>query len=384
MSHSWPMVQLGELLAQYQEYIDVPEPRLYPKLSVKLYGKGVVLDTPTDGSSLRMKRHQLAKSGQVVLSEIWGKKGAIGFVPPEGEGALCTSHFFLFDVRQDRMEPKWLQAIFRANYAQEQLETEAKGTTGYAAVRPKHLLAAKIPLPPLREQRRIVARVEELAAKIEEARSLGEATKRDERQMRLAAFRRLTASATLTRMEEVAPITRRPVKVDVEGIYLELGIRSFGKGTFHKPPLSGMEVGTKKLFYIEPGDLVFNNVFAWEGAVAVAKPEDAGRVGSHRFITCVPKKGVATANFLCFYFLTKEGLEKLGVASPGGAGRNRTLGLEALSDIQVPLLPYEKQLWFDALHAKVDALKHLQAETAAELDAMLPSILDKSFRGDLV
>ncbi len=37
----------------------------------------------------------------------------------------------------------------------------------------------------------------------------------------------------------------------------------------------------------------------------------------------------------------------------------------------------------DALQAEVDALKRLQAETAAGLDALLPSILDKAFRGDL-
>jgi len=172
MNVKWPMVSLGEVLTHYKEYIDSPEPKIYPKLSVKLYGKGVVLDSPTDGIALKMKRHQIAKSGQVILSEIWGKKGAIGFVPPEGDGALCTSHFFLFDVVSDKIDPKYLQAIFTANYLQAQLDAEAKGTTGYAAVRPQILLAAKIPLPPFGEQRRIVARIEELAARIEEAREL--------------------------------------------------------------------------------------------------------------------------------------------------------------------------------------------------------------------
>jgi type I restriction enzyme S subunit len=113
---AWPMVPLAEVLVQFREYIDAPELRIYSKLSVKLYGKGVTLDTPADGTNLKMQKHQIAKAGQVILSEIWGKKGAIGFVPPEGEGALCTSHFFLFDVRTDRMEPRWLQAIFTANY----------------------------------------------------------------------------------------------------------------------------------------------------------------------------------------------------------------------------------------------------------------------------
>ena len=101
----WPMVPLGDVLTQNKEYIDAPEAKSYPKLSVKLYGKGVTLDTPTDGTSLKMRRHQLANAGQVILSEIWGKKGAIGFVPQEGEGALCTSHFFLFDVNRERLLP---------------------------------------------------------------------------------------------------------------------------------------------------------------------------------------------------------------------------------------------------------------------------------------
>jgi len=39
--------------------------------------------------------------------------------------------------------------------------------------------------------------------------------------------------------------------------------------------------------------------------------------------------------------------------------------------------------YLDDLQGKVDALKRLQAETAAELDALLPSILDKAFKGEL-
>jgi type I restriction enzyme S subunit len=37
----------------------------------------------------------------------------------------------------------------------------------------------------------------------------------------------------------------------------------------------------------------------------------------------------------------------------------------------------------DGLQAKVDAVKALQARTQAELDALLPSLLDRAFRGEL-
>jgi type I restriction enzyme S subunit len=52
---------------------------------------------------------------------------------------------------------------------------------------------------------------------------------------------------------------------------------------------------------------------------------------------------------------------------------------------RVPPLPEQRRIvtYLDDLQAKVDALKRLQAETAAELDAMLPSILDRAFKGEL-
>jgi len=37
----------------------------------------------------------------------------------------------------------------------------------------------------------------------------------------------------------------------------------------------------------------------------------------------------------------------------------------------------------DALQAEVDALKEMQRQTSEELDALLPSILDRAFKGEL-
>ena len=37
----------------------------------------------------------------------------------------------------------------------------------------------------------------------------------------------------------------------------------------------------------------------------------------------------------------------------------------------------------DVLQAEVDALKRLQAETATELDALLPAILNRAFKGKM-
>ena len=39
--------------------------------------------------------------------------------------------------------------------------------------------------------------------------------------------------------------------------------------------------------------------------------------------------------------------------------------------------------YLDGLAGPVAALARLQSETAAELDALLPSVLDKAFKGEL-
>ena len=64
---------------------------------------------------------------------------------------------------------------------------------------------------------------------------------------------------------------------------------------------------------------------------------------------------------------------------------NINLGnLERLK-VTVPLLVDQRVITdkLDALQAKVDEVKRLQAETQAELDALLPSILDRAFKGEL-
>jgi len=83
-------------------------------------------------------------------------------------------------------------------------------------------------------------------------------------------------------LKDVAPLIRRSVKINPEEDYLELGLRSFGKGTFHKPAIHGNELNGKRLFQIEPGDLLFSNVSLGKTLLAVAQPEDAGSM-AHTF-----------------------------------------------------------------------------------------------------
>jgi type I restriction enzyme S subunit len=363
---AWPKVRLGDVLTHRKEFVTIDDLQTYKRPRVQLHAQGIVLRDEVPGALIKTKKQQVCREGEFLVAEIDAKVGGFGIVPSSLGGSIVSSHYFLFVVDESKLDRQFLDFFVRTPAFREQVA--AQGSTNYAAIRPAHVLAYEIPLPLLAEQRRIVAHIEALAAKIAEARSLRQLEQQEIRFMQHGTFVRIAKHAPRRPMGEVAPLIRRPVEIDMEGSYPELGIRSFGNGTFHKPVLSGFELGSKRVYWIEPGDLLFSNVFAWEGAIAVAKPEDRGRVGSHRFITCVPRKDVATSYFLRFYFLTDEGMDLIRAASPGGAGRNRTLGLAALDAIDVPVPPIEDQVWFDGLQAKVGALKNLQSEALVPRD----------------
>ena len=157
----------------------------------------------------------------------------------------------------------------------------------------------------------------------------------------------------LATIGEVLQLQRRWIKLEPDQLYTEIGVRSFGKGIFRKSPVTGLSLGNKRVLRICPGDLVFNNVFAWEGAVGVASEAEAGTIGSHRFVTYTVKDNQADAQFLRLFFRTEAGLTVLRSVSPGSAGRNRTLNLDHFARQHIPLPPLPEQ---QQIVAKVEEL----------------------------
>lgn len=382
-TNGWPLVPLGELLTKNERTVSLVPAEKYREVTIRLWGKGVILRRIVAGAEIAAERRFCVSADQFIVSRIDARNGAMGIVPPDLDNAVVTNDFPSFDANPAKLLPAFLGWLSRTQGFVDLCRAASEGTTNRVRLKEDRFLRMSIPLPSLEEQRRIVSRVGRLAGKINDVRQSQREIDDQARALLQSEFSQIVENAPRQKMACIAPLVRRRVELLPGAEYPELGIRSFGKGTFHKPALDYLAVGTKKLYRIEPGDLVFNNVFAWEGAIAVAQPEDQGRVGSHRFVTCVPQADAAVAEFLCFYFLTPEGLEKIGEASPGGAGRNRTLGLEKLAEIEVPAPPYEQQLRFCRLLQRVRAMQVTRETAAKELDALLPAILDRAFRGKL-
>lgn len=377
----WPKIALGDVLCRSSEPAVCAADVEYDEVTIRLWGKGVISRGKVRGADVTTPR-RVVRANQLILSKIDARNGAIGLVPQELDGAIVSNDFPSFEFADSgQLDPEFMGWMVRSRHFVDLCKAASEGTTNRVRIKEDRFLAQQIVLPPLAEQQALVSRLDTLADKVQQVNEHLDAIERDADRLLAVRFRDAIAGAPMWPMAEVAPLVRRDIAIKLEGSYPELGIRSFGKGTFHKPPLSGADVGTKRLFSIEPGDLLFSNVFAWEGAIAVAQPEDAGRFGSHRFITCRVDPDVTSPEFLRYYFLTDAGLEKIGEASPGGAGRNRTLGLEKLMAIQVPIPSPATQRTFDILQTKVTELKARHATIRQANDALIPATLERVFSG---
>jgi type I restriction enzyme S subunit len=84
--------------------------------------------------------------------------------------------------------------------------------------------------------------------------------------------------------------------------------------------------------------------------------------------------------------LNSSRVRDLSARDTRGVG-NKNLVLKFIREFRIPAPPLVEQrrivARLDALQAKVDELKRLQAETQKVLDALMPSILDRAFKGEL-
>jgi len=381
--HNWKEHKIGDFLKRQYDSVSIDDFLKYKRITIKTKGQGIDLRDEVEGVEIGTKNQFRVEKNQFLLSKIDAMNGAFGIVPEHCNSGIITGNFWTYNIDEGIIQREYLWLLCVKQVFTDFSIAASEGTTNRKYLREDKLLNLKMNLPPLPEQQRIVSKAGSIKAKLDKIKELRVEQTKDINNLLFSKYIETIKDAKWLTFKEVAPIIRREVNLNEEGQYPELGIRCFGKGTFHKPTLSGIEVGTKKIFQIKKGDLVFSNVFAWEGAIAVAREEDNDRYGSHRFISCVVNENKAINEFLFFHFLSSKGMEDINACSPGGAGRNKTLGLDKLMKIKVPIPDIKLQKEFVALLAKVNRIKEYHNQTDQEITEIMPGLLDKAFKGEM-
>lgn len=171
----------------------------------------------------------------------------------------------------------------------------------------------------------------------------------------------------------------RSVEVQADEFYTQIGIRSHGKGLFYKEQVAGVELGNKAVFWIVPDCFILNIVFAWEQAFGKTTQAEVGMIGSHRFPMYRPVKDRVDIDYLISFFLTKRGTDILEAASPGGAGRNKTLGQDRFLKSKIVLPPLPEQRKIAAILTTQDKVIELYERKIEQLQLLKKNCLRKMF-----
>ncbi len=385
---------LGEILSRSIEIAEIQPDESYKEITVKLWGKGAVLRGITTGAELNGSRRFLARKGQLILSRIDARNGAIGIVPESLDGSVVSNDFPLFALNKNRILPGFFEWLSKTKPFVELCQKASEGTTNRVRLQEDRFLNLQIPLPPLPEQWRIVARIEELAAKINDVRGL-----RQKAAEETEAMVRATRNRYVLELQKGYPevqlgdvcrkITDGP---HVSPQYVEQGIpfisvRNISDG--------GLDFASAK-FITETDHAEFSKKAAVEfgdvrytkgGTTGVARRVDTRQPFSiwvHVALLKL-KQDISDAGFVEHMLNSPFCKQQAEFFTHGSS--NRDLGLTRMAKIlfPLPLLVEQRRIVAElgALQAKLEALKKLQVETGAELGALLPSLLDKAFREEL-
>lgn len=399
MNGDWRLTRLGDVLRSVSRPVRLSPDRTYRLVGAHWYAKGLYVKEQKSGGEIQARTLFQIKEGDFVYNRLFAWKGSFAVASKAVDGCFVSNEFPCF-VALDGVDPRFLWFYFSRSSAWSEALGLSSGSTPTSRNRLKEqqFLNMEVRLPPIDEQRRVVARVEKLATRQREARAFrDEALTAVEKLMTAEAetrFRALTASNGVRMFSDFAPhVTSGPRNWAAH--YSDSGTRFYraqdigadfqiaeGSKVYVSTPANGQAEGAK----LQPGDLMLVITGATVGRCTVFPSNgEPGLVNQHVALCRFPKESVIP-EYVLWGLRSEHGQEQLlgqryGQGKPG-------LNLSNIRSLELPFPSIEVQrrtiVYLDSFHAKVECLRKHQSETAAELDALMPSILSKAFRGELL
>ncbi len=395
----WPHIPLGEVLVPRQPQVFVDPTTEYQFAGVYSFGRGVFRGVAKMGREFAYNRLTRLSAGDFTYPKLMAWEGAFGVVPPKCDGCHVSPEFPVFAPRLDLVDPRFLNYYFRNPRIWEEVSGGSTGTNvRRRRLHPSDFLRTKIALPALAEQRRIVARIEEVAFQVQEACAL--------RHRAAEELRAIVPSETNALFNDGTH--RWPVEPLENVSEIRSGVtlgRTLNGRTVRLPYLrvANVQDGHLNLTHIKEVEVLESESDKWKlqvGDLLLTEGGDWDKLGRgtvwHGEIpNCIHQNHIFRVRSRADE-IAPEFLAKL-ISSPVGkayfqAASKQTTNLASINQRQLkafpvfrPPLPEQRRIVeeLERLEVQIDALEQLQHETAAELDALLPSILDKAFKGEL-
>lgn len=397
LPRGWRFTRFDEFLKKIDRKTIIQDDVSYKCVGVRWYAMGTFVREHLLGMNIARKQQWIIRAGDVVYNKLFAWKGSFAIADDSVNGCIVSDKFPTYEVNLEIIHPDFLRYYFRTPQLAQQAQDLSKGAAAISklTLNPPQFWDLIIPLPPLEEQRRIAAKIDKLAAKIEEARGLQQKSKADLEVIwpALLGFAYDEAKSTAARVERLGDLCCQitdgthltPTYVDDGVPFLSVKDITSGRISFQNVKHITPEehaILTKRC-KPERDDVLLTKV----GTTGYAKAIDVDREFSI-FVSLALLKLDKTRLLPKFteHMLNSSRLKEYSKEGTRGVG-NQNLVLKFIREFPVPVPPLEEQRrivsYIDELQFKIEALRRAQAESAAELDALFPSILDKAFKGEL-
>ena len=383
-------VRIGDILRLQRRPVEIDPLAEYVAIGVRSFGKGIFHYPPTAGNDLSKLRFFEMFPGELVISNIKAWEGAIAVSSDAEDGVIGSNRFLSYRPIDSEVDVSFLRYFFLSEAGLPLIQRASPGSADRnRTLAIDRFEALEIPLPTLDAQRHTVRTIQDLRRVVEPVR---ERTIRG----RLLGSSLTNAMAGGSRSDpserqrqgwkqvalgDVISDATDPVKVEPMGEYPNVGVFSFARGLFEKPPIDGSNTSALKLYRIRSGQFIYSRLFAFEGAYASVPARFDGYYVSNEFPAFDVDTERADVGFLAAYFAAPDVWERVAEGSKGLGVRRQRVQQEQLLNHILWLPSLEEQRRIGRVVGRLAEIGRLRGRSCVLADAIEPAALNRAFSG---
>jgi type I restriction enzyme S subunit len=399
MSDRWPLVQFRRFLQPNSRPYELAPDEDANLVGMRWYGEGPFHREYKLAVKIAKKSHFVIRAGDVIYNKLFAWKGSFGVVPSELDGMFVSDKFPTYEADLDQVDLAYLRWFFRWSPLWDQAKDLSTGSAAISklTLNPPRFLELAIRLPPVPDQRRIVARIEELADKIGDAKQL-----QAESGMFAAALfqseldRIMNFPGALGSLGQVLlqpPRNGWSARCDnSEGgtPVLALGAVTGFLYQAHEFKRTSLPTLENAHYWLRAGDLLMtrSNTPDLVGHAAIYSGSPPNCVYPDLMMRLDVNVTRALKQFVWYWLQTTGSREYIRAKAKGSSPT-----MKKISQVIVMAIPFPTGVTVDEQRRRVeqcdsvrlltDMAQHLRTESRVCVNSLLPSVLDKALRGEL-
>jgi type I restriction enzyme S subunit len=395
----WRVTRFDHILKRVERRLIIGDATEYSRVGVRWYGNGAFVRDKVLGADIARKQQWIVRAGDVVYNKLFAWKGAFAVADEIVDGHLVSDKFPTYALDTSKVEPRYLAYYFRTHQLSFQAERFSKGAAAISklTLNPPQFWDLTIPLPPLKEQKYLVALLGEAELRLAEALRLRREAGAEAVALVTAAIgSRLGALSVSGTVSEV--LTEKPRNgwsAPCDNVDGGIPVLSLGAVTgFRYRPTEYKRTSEitdpEGHYWLRPGDLLItrSNTEQLLGHAAIYSGQPAPCIYPDLMMRLKVDPEKADTRFVYYWLRTPDVRACIENAGSGTSSTMKKITQKDVMGLPFPVnitLPEQRDIVqsLDDIVFRLDGARSAQQGAEQDISALMPALLDLAFRGKL-